>query len=116
MKVKINAGRSTLDAIKIVQEVLGVSLKKAHGIVTGGEFECPDEMFTKLNTNLQTGVGGFLEPITKRFRSEGKGNNRVFAGSVRRVGVVHKRERLTDGERGYGIDRILKTKRTCTAP
>ena len=64
MKVKINAGRSTLDAIKIVQEVLGVSIKKAHGMVTGGEFECPDEMFTKLNTRLQTGVGGFLEPIT----------------------------------------------------
>lgn len=64
MEVKINVGQSKLGAVKIVKDTLNIGLKEAADAVTAGQFSCPDEMFIKLNTNLQTGVGGFLEPIT----------------------------------------------------
>lgn len=64
MEVKINVGRSKLDAIKIVKETLGISLNAAHAAVNADHFECPNETFMQLNTRLQTEVGGFIEPVS----------------------------------------------------
>lgn len=63
MKVKINTGQSTVVSTKTVRETLGLSLQDATYMVKEGQFECPDEMFTKLNDLLQHRTGGFLEPV-----------------------------------------------------